>query len=85
MPSIVLTSQTLTSYLDLQTFWQELLKVPDFRFPYQGELDCSLKICWVCVGQISFSCSRNNILQKVPVSASNIHVLAAGIKATKNI
>lgn len=32
-----LSTQALSSYLDLQGLWQELLKVPEFKFPYQGE------------------------------------------------
>lgn len=35
--SMDLSAQALSSYLDLQGLWQELLKVPEFKFPYQGK------------------------------------------------
>lgn len=36
MPFMSLSTQTLTSYLDLQAFSQKLAKTPRFRFPFSG-------------------------------------------------
>lgn len=36
MPVLSSSLEMKTSYLDLQVLWKELLKVPQFKFPYQG-------------------------------------------------
>lgn len=38
IPAMRLTSQTLASYLDLQELWRKLNQMPQFKFPFEGNL-----------------------------------------------
>lgn len=38
IPAMRLTSQNLTSYLDLQELWRKLNQMQTFKFPFEGML-----------------------------------------------